>query len=171
MNKQKLIKRLKSYYPLERFHAFVTFPALLVYIILKNSFTDTFFLLYGVLICIIILIQGQHYWKLKLYRLLNKPINQEKNLNIFKNSKNLNLILISLIPIIFGIQLYQNDWQIIPENLILWGILANLFGVLEHINYYNRQLMIDNSSDLKYLMRYKRLKVASLAKDLIENEL
>lgn len=171
MSKRKMIKRLKSYYPMERFHAFVTFPAILIYLILENSFTDIFFLLYGVLICIIILIQGQHYWKLKLYRLMNKPFNQEKNLNIFKNSKKINLILIGLIPIIFGFQFYLNEWQFIPENLILWGVLANLFAVLEHINYYNRQLMIDNSSDLEYLKRNKRLKVASLAKDLKENEL
>ncbi|MEW7290121.1 hypothetical protein [Aquimarina sp. 2304DJ70-9] len=171
MSKQKLIKRLKSYYPMERFHAFVTFPAILFYLILKNSFVDIFFLLYGILVCIIILIQGQHYWKLKLYRLINKPFNQEKNLDIFRNSKKLNLILIGLIPIIFVIQLYQNDWQIIPENLILWGILANLFAVFEHINYYNRQLMIDNVSDLEYVKRNKRLKIASLAKDLKENEL
>ena len=159
MSKRKMIKRLKSYYPMERFHAFVTFPAILIYLILENSFTDIFFLLYGVLICIIILIQGQHYWKLKLYRLMNKPFNQEKNLNIFKNSKKINLILIGLIPIIFGFQFYLNEWQFIPENLILWGVLANLFAVLEHINYYNRQLMIDNSSDLEYLKRNKRLKV------------
>ena len=171
MSKQKLIKRLKSYYPMERFHAFVTFPAGLAYIILNNSFVDIFFLLYGILVCIIILIQGQHYWKLKLYRLMNKPFNQEKNLNIFRNSKKLNLTLISLIPIIFAIQLYQNDWDIISENLILWGVLANIFAILEHINYYNRQLMIDNSADLEYLKRNKKLKIASLAKDLKENEI
>ncbi|WP_299245537.1 hypothetical protein [uncultured Aquimarina sp.] len=171
MSKQKLIKRLKSYYPMERFHAFVTFPGLLVYLFFTKSFTDIFFLLYGVLICIIILIQGQHYWKLKLYRLIDKPFNQEKNLNIFKNCKKLNLILIGFIPIMFGIQLYQNDWQIIPENLISWGILANSFAILEHINYYSRQLMIDNLSDLEYLKRNRRLKIASLAKDLKENEL
>ena len=82
---------------------------------------------------------------------MNKSFNQKKNITIFKKSKKLNLILIGLIPIVFGFQLYQNDWQISPENLILYGILANLFAVLEHINYYNRQLMIDNLSDLEYL--------------------
>ncbi|MRX64088.1 hypothetical protein [Maribacter luteus] len=171
MSKQKLIKRLKSYYPMERFHAFVTFPAIFVYLIFNNSFSNIFFLLYGILICIIILIQGQYYWKLKLYRLMNKPFNQEKNLNIFRISKKLNLILIGLIPLIFAIQLYQNDWKIIPENLILWGLFANFIAILEHINYYMRQLMIDNSADLKYVKRNIKLKIASLAKDLKENEL
>ncbi|WP_165819405.1 hypothetical protein [Flagellimonas aquimarina] len=103
--------------------------------------------------------------------MINKPFNQEKNLNIFRSSKKINLALIGLVPIIFVIQLYLNDWKIIPENLILWGMLANLFAILEHINYYNRQLMIDNSSDLEYLKRNKKLKVASLAKDLKENQL
>ena len=156
---------------MERFHAFVTFPSVLVYLVFKNSFEDIFFLLYGLLICIVILIQGQQYWKLKLYKLTNHPFNQERNLNIFKNSKKLNLVLIGFIPIIFGLQLYQNGWKIISENLIFWGLLVNFFAILEHINYYYRQLMIDNTSDLEYLKRNKRLKVASLAKDLKENEL
>ncbi|PKB15739.1 hypothetical protein [Flavobacterium sp. 5] len=171
MTKQKLIKRLKGYYPMERFHAFVIFPTIFIYLIYKNSFSDIFFLLYGLLLCIIILIQGQHYWKLKLYRLINKSFDEEKNLNIFKNSKKLNLTLIALIPIIFAIQIYQNNWQIIPKNLILWGLFVNVFGILEHINYYNRQLMIDNLSDVEYLKLNKRLKTASLAKDLKENKL
>mgnify|MGYP000120839544 CR=1 FL=1 len=81
------------------------------------------------------------------------------------------MILISLIPIIFAIQLYQNDWEIIPENLILWGVLANIFAILEYINYYNRQLMIDNLADFEYLKRNKKLKIASLAKDLKESEI
>lgn len=51
------------------------------------------------------------------------------------------------------------------------GVLANVFGVLEHINYYNHRLMIDNLSDLEYLKRNEKLKIASLAKDLKENEI
>ncbi|NGX85305.1 hypothetical protein [Aequorivita sp. KMM 9714] len=156
---------------MEKFHAFISFPSLFIYLILTNSLRDIFFLLYGVLVCILVLIQGQHYWKLKLYSLIDKPFNQEKNITFFKKSKKLNLILIGLIPLVFVFQLYQNDWRILPENLISWGILANLFAVLEHVNYYNRQLMIDNLSDLEYLKRNKRLKVASLAKDLKENAL
>jgi len=54
---------------------------------------------------------------------------------------------------------------------MFWASIANIFGILEHINYYNRQLMIDNPSDLYYVMRYKKLKIASLAKDLSENEI
>ncbi|AKP53194.1 hypothetical protein [Cyclobacterium amurskyense] len=170
MGKQKLINRLKKYYPMERFHAFVSFPLIFIYLIFKNSISDIVFLLYGLLICIVILIQGQHYWKLKYYRLIEKPFNQEKNLNLFKNAKKLNLLLIGLIPVVFIIQLFLNNWKIIPENLMLWAVLANLFGIFEHINYYNRQLMVDNSSDMAYIKRNRKLKVASLAKDLKENQ-
>ena len=54
---------------------------------------------------------------------------------------------------------------------MFWAIIANIFGILEHINYYNRQLMIDNASDLNYVIRNRKLKIASLAKDLSENEI
>lgn len=169
MSKQKLIKRFKHYYPIEKFHAFGSFPALFVYLAYNYSFQDIFFLLYGILICIVILIQGQHYWKLKLNKLTNKPFDQEKNITFFKNSKKLNWILIGLIPIMLFIQLFQNNWEVTPKFLV--GIFLNLFAILEHINYYYRQLTIDKLSDLKYLIRNKKLKIASLAKDLKENEI
>ena len=78
--------------------------------------------------------------------------------------------MIGLIPLVFIIQLYFNNWEVKTENLIFWAIIANVFGILEHINYYNRQLMIDNKSDLNYLLRNRKLKIASLAKDLKENK-
>ena len=79
--------------------------------------------------------------------------------------------MIGLIPLIFIIQLFLNNWTIKNENLMFWGIVANVFGVLEHVNYYNRQLMIDNTQDLNYVIRNRKLKIASLAKDLSENEI
>jgi hypothetical protein len=53
----------------------------------------------------------------------------------------------------------------------MWAVFANIFGILEHVNYYNRQLMIDNTQDLNYVIRNRKLKIASLAKDLKENKL
>jgi hypothetical protein len=171
MSKKDLIKRLNWYYPMERMHAFMTIPLITIYLIYSNSLSDIIFLLYGLIICIFILFQGQHYWKLKLYRLTGKPFNQIKNLTFFRKSKTINLIMIGLIPLIFIIQLFLNDWTMKTENLMFWGIAANVFGVLEHVNYYNRQLMIDNTQDLNYVIRNRKLKIASLAKDLSENEI
>lgn len=164
--KQRLIDRLKWYYPLEKLHAFVTFP---FFILLANyiySFKETVFLSYGLLVCIIILYQGQRYWRIKLARLRNQPVDQDKNLQFFEKSKRRNVILIALIPVFFLIQLGINDWKIISHRLFLLSCLANVFAILEHINYYHTQLMIDNQYDFQYLIRNKKLKTASLANDL-----
>ena len=171
MSKKALINRLSWYYPMERMHAFLTFPLILIYLTFTNPFSDIIFVCYGLAICIFILFQGQHYWKLKLYSLKGKRFNQEKNLAFFRMSKKLNLLMILLIPVMLVIQLYLNHWTIKLDRLMVWGVLANAFGVLEHINYYNRQLMIDNTSDFNFVIKNKKLKTASLAKDLLENEI
>ncbi|GIV30353.1 MAG: hypothetical protein KatS3mg028_1419 [Bacteroidia bacterium] len=118
-----------------------------------------------------ILFQGQHYWKLKLYRLTNKSFNEERNLKLFRITKKLNVLLIILIPIVFALQWTINKEKNAENEPLLWGILANLVGMLEHINYYHRQLMIDNLADLKYLIRHKKLKIASLKKDIDEDRI
>ena len=170
MSKSKLIQRLNWYYPTERFNAFM-FVGVIVFVMIKFSIMDTIFLLYGLFIMTFILFQGQHYWKLKLYRLTNKPFEQAKNLAFFSKAKTINIYAIALIPVVFFIQLYYSKWDITDKNLIIWAIIANLFGVLEHINYYHRQLMIDNDSDFNYIKKHKKLKVASLKKDLDEDEI
>jgi hypothetical protein len=88
-----------------------------------------------------------------------------------ENQKKVNLILIGLIPFVFVIQLFITNWIIKADNLLIWAVFANIFGILEHVNYYNRQLMIDNTQDLNYVIRNRKLKIASLAKDLKENKL
>ena len=154
---------------MEMLHAFITFPLIAVYLIFTQPFSEILFLLYGLALCIFILYQGQLYWKLKLYTLTGRTFNRNKNLTFFRNSKRSNLVMIALIPLVFVIQLYLNNWTL-NGNLMLWAIIANVFGILEHINYYNRQLMVDNASDLKYILKNKKLKTASLAKDLLENK-
>jgi hypothetical protein len=74
-------------------------------------------------------------------------------------------------PVVFIIQLYLSQGFAANSEMILWGILACGFAILEHINYYFRQLMIDNAADLKYIMVNKKLKTSSLAKDLAENKI
>jgi hypothetical protein len=169
MGKEKLIKRLRWYYPLEKIHAFVTFPLLTIFFLSKHPFLKSIWFIYGMLICIFILYQGQKYWQLKLWRLQRKPFSQVKNLKFFKKIKRINLQLIMGIPIILGLQIFIADWSIQDFDLILWSVAANVFAVLEYFNYYHTQLMVDNSSDINYIIRNKKLKTASLAKDLKEN--
>ena len=171
MSKKKLIKRLSWYYPMEKMHAFLTFPIIAIYINFTNPISNILFLLFGLAICISILFQGQLYWKLKLCSLQGKSFEQQKNLTFFRKSKNVNLFMILLIPAVFLIQLFLNNWTLTLNKLTLWGFMANTFGILEHVNYYYKQLMIDNASDLSYILRNRKLKKASLAKDLSENSI
>ncbi|MEQ8547164.1 MAG: hypothetical protein RIC03_04610 [Cyclobacteriaceae bacterium] len=171
MSKTRLIQRLKWYYPTERFHTYVTFPVLLLYLLFTNPISNMILLSYGLIICIVILYQGQLYWKLKLNRLTGKNVNQEKNIRFFSKSKRLNWLLISLMPLVFLSQLYIQSWNFEDNDMLRWGILANVFAILEHVNYYHIQLMIDNKYDVEYLLKNRRLKQASLAKDLVENRI
>ena len=108
---------------------------------------------------------------MKLKRLEGESVEQDKNIQFFKKSKRLNWILILLmLPVLF-IQLNIQNWRILTNNMFAWGILANVFAVLEHINYYYSQLMIDNKYDIEYIVKNKKLKKASLAKDLNENRI
>jgi len=170
MLKNRIIKRLQWYYPTERFNAWL-FTGITLFVIYTYKITDAFFLVYGLMIMTFILFQGQHYWKLKLFRLANKKFDQAKNLKLFRIAKQINVVLIAIIPFVFTLQLMTINKSVKENNLFLWGILANVIGVLEHINYYHRQLMIDNLADLKYLLHNKRLKVASLKKDLDESKI
>ena len=171
MRKENLIKRLRWYYPMEKFHAYVTFPLITLNVLRKHPVIEILFLLYGLALIIFILMQGQHYWKLKLYRLTDKEFDQRKNLDLFLKVKTINNYLIALIPAVLLLQLYLSGWKIEMDSLMSWALAANLFAILEHINYYYRQLTIDNSADVKYVLTNRRLKVSSLAKDLKDNEI
>lgn len=171
MSKQALIKRLRSYYPMEKAHAFLTFPLLTMYVIYTNALAEIIFLIYGLLICIYILFQGQYYWKLKLYSLTGKVFNQHESIQFFKKAKTINILLITFMPLIFIIQLYINQWSFELKDVFVWSLIANIFAIAEYINYYHKQLMIDNMADLNYIFKNKKLKVASLKKDLEQNQI
>ena len=171
MSKARLIQRLQWYYPTEKLHAYGTFPLILLYAIVTNPISEIVLLIYGMILCIIVLYQGQHYWKLKLWRLRGQKINQTQELQFFRKSKKVNVVLILLMPVIFLFQWYVNQANPEPTSMFYWGILANVVAMLEHINYYHIQLMIDNKYDLQYVTRNKRLKRSSLAKDLEEQQI
>jgi hypothetical protein len=126
---------------------------------------------YGLIVCTVILYQGQYYWKLKLNRLRGEHVAQERSIRFFRKSKRLNWMLIFLMPPVFLIQLYMQGWAFRSNDMFVWGILANVFAVLEHINYFYIQLMVDNKHDVAYVIKNKRMKKSSLAKDLVENNI
>lgn len=98
-------------------------------------------------------------------------LNQEKNIEFFKKCKKFNIFLIGLIPLFLIFQFYLQEWHISKNQMLVWGFFANVFAILEYVNYYHVQLMVDNKYDIEYLIKNKRLKKASLAKDMIENNI
>ncbi len=171
MSKARLIRRLEWYYPTERFHTYGTVPMLIFLVLVYNKEADVIFLIYGLLVCMYILYQGQRYWKLKLLRLKKMPFDLPSNLAFFNAAKKRNQLLIAIMPVVFWVQYFLIDGRDGSRSLLIWGILANMFALLEYINYYHLQITIDNKYDWQYLLRNKRLKRASLAKDLADGEI
>lgn len=170
MSKQRLIKRLEWYYPTEKYNAFF-FSGLIPVLFFFYAWQDLILLTYGLLLMVFILYQGQKYWKIKLHRLQGKPFPVTELLQEFGKYKKLNVYLVwGGLPFVL-VQAYYVFWEPPPEHgkaLFFWGIVAYLFGIAEHVNYYHRQLMIDNPYNVRYVLRNKKLKEASLAKDLRE---
>ena len=81
----------------------------------------------------------------------------------------LNLILIFIYPII--VIILHCDSLLESQTNKYWDLFAYIFGVAEYINYYHVQLMYNNKNDWRYLLTYKKLKVASLNKDFKENKI
>jgi hypothetical protein len=75
-----MIKRTAVTIQWKRFHAFVTFPLVLVYLILKKNLC--IFSLYGLLICIPINPRDSNYWKSVISIGLTNPLIKKK-LNYF----------------------------------------------------------------------------------------
>lgn len=170
MTKNRLVQRLSWYYPTELFFARF-FAGLLLYLAWSLGVGDSIFLLYGLSMVTFVLYQGQRYWKLKLWRLQGREFDQARHLRFFAAARQANKGLILLMPAVLAEQWVWAGGRLGPANHLLWGLLANAFGVLEHINYYHWQLSTDNGHDVAYLRLNRRLKVASLAKDLREGKL
>lgn len=118
----------------------------------------------GAFIISFILAQGAFYWHLKLRCVQENraalPPYFHRLFTFFKRS---NLALIALYPI-----LAVAGW-LLPGLHFRAPVLAHFvygFGVLEQVNYYYYQLSHDNANDIRYLLKYKRLRRSPLWVDL-----
>ena len=168
--KERLQKRLQRYFQVEGMNALMFFCVLIFLNIQFNSL-HLIFLSYGMLMMCFILAQGTLYWWAKWSVLEDKPIFKNSLLRRFRSFKKVNIYGMILMPALLFIQWLVSGRSFVAGNFLGWAIAANGFAVLEHINYYHRQLMYDNKYDFKYLLRNKKLKDASLYKDLRENKL
>jgi len=168
--KPYLIKRLDEYYKLEGFNA-VWIGLFGLYLTIHFGWRSSLLLSYGLLLVVFILVQGTYYWKLKLARLQGVALRDEQLLARFRLYYWSNTGLIVLYPMLIALALVYEPHLLATQTNVAWAVFAYLFGVAEHLNYYHVQLMYDNAHDWQYLARHKRLKPASLWKDLQENKI
>jgi hypothetical protein len=170
MTSPNLIRRLRYLYTTERNFVYV-FSALTIYTAIAYPIRSVVLLLYGLVLIAYLLFQGQRYWQVKLSRLLNQPIQEVAQLAFFHRAKRVTHWLFGLMPLVCLLQGLLVGWHITLTTRILLALLANGFAVLEYINYYHWQLMIDTLADVHYLRRHHKLKIASLASDLATQRL
>ncbi|MGM1035961.1 MAG: general stress protein [Bacillota bacterium] len=135
------------------------FPSIQLYSLF--SFWTSFFLLE------FILLQGTIYWYKKWNRLRkeNTPITPIQTVKQLQRLKKINIILIAISLLAFAID-FSKWYPSLPVlGLSIAGFIC-IFAVLEYINYFHIQLSYDNISDIKYLLKTKRLKQACISKDL-----
>lgn len=169
-SKKKLIKKLQWTFQVEGMNS-VMFFGILIFLNATYKVSDLLFLSYGLLLMCFVLFQGTYYWWVKYSALKDEHIFQARTLSRFQDFKKLNRIIIALIPVVILLQWFVSGKQITGDNFLGWALFANGFGVLEYINYYHKQLMYDNKQDLKYLIQNRKLKEASLHKDLREQKI
>ncbi|WMM26293.1 hypothetical protein RBU61_06365 [Tissierella sp. MB52-C2] len=134
------------------------YPQLRMYSL--TSFWSSFFLLE------FLLVQGCIYWyaKWKRLKIENTTITSIKTVKRYKNLKKLNIALIIVLIFIFVFDCFKWYSSVPLRSLGTAGFIY-IFAVLEYINYFHLQLSYDNLSDVKYLLRTKRLKKSCLSRD------
>lgn len=134
------------------------YPQLQLYSLV--SFWLSFFLLE------FLLVQGSVYWYVKWRRLKseNKSVTPIRIVKLLKNVKKWNIGFIIVLPLMFVIDFLK--WQ---PSLPIGGLWISgfiyIFAIIEYVNYFHIQLSHDNLSDIKHLLKAKKLKQACLSKD------
>lgn len=110
-----------------------------------------------------LLVQGGIYWHLKLQALRNRTYLSARAVRIFQLLRVLNPLILLLG--VSGITAAALARFATGADLI-WGYFLLLFAGLEYINYFFIQLSHDNLKDIRYLLRFRRLRKAPLASDI-----
>ncbi|WP_019394563.1 hypothetical protein [Priestia filamentosa] len=167
--KDRMERRLSYLISGETF-AIIMFPIIyavsfFAYQDLKLHFLFSFWLSFFLLE--FILLQGSLYWRVKLKQLKKEssiilPQRVVRTLQVLETANGGLLLLTLLFFVIDFLIWYPN----IPfKELSITGCIF-IFAFLEYVNYFYIQLSYDNISDLKFLIRTRRLKEAYIKKDI-----
>lgn len=113
-----------------------------------------------------LLLQGTIYWYVKLKRLRNEntsitPIKIVRQLHCLK-TLNIVMMITTIIAFIFD---FIKWYPSLPLGGLSIALFIYIFAILEFINYFYIQLSYDNISDIKYLLKSKKLKKSCMNKD------
>ena len=155
MQRDKLIGRLRQLYVVE----FINVFWLPLQFLIIGRVTNQEFGLNSIVAMIlngILLIEGSYLWLCISRQLRLKR--QHDFIQLFRVLKILNFGFFTLTIIAISFSPFSGTFDRIVTTLFI------LLAVLEHLNYFEVQLMYDNENDKKYVRQYKRLKVAKLKK-------
>ncbi|KQU16878.1 general stress protein [Bacillus sp. Leaf13] len=166
--RRNIEKRLTYLYTGELFSiiSFVFLSYLINYVYPKLHLYSLYSFWISFLLLEFLLLQGTVYWYVKWKR-LKKEKTSITPVWIVQRLKTLQKVNAGMI--IAGLIMFVIDFIYRYPLLPLGGLsiagFIYVFALLEYINYYHVQLSYDNISDIKYLVKSKRLKQASINKD------
>jgi hypothetical protein len=162
MTKSKVIKRLKQHYIME----FVNVFLLPLCFFINSLILEKPLGLNSIVAIIlngILLLEGSYFW-FKIYKkLITYNTDKQHDLvMIFNRLKLINIALFLVVASLIITNPFRGTFDFVVTVFFL------LLSILEHINYFEIQLMYDSHNDKMYLKKHKKLKVSKL-KSLMNN--
>jgi len=155
MQRNKLIARLRQLCIVEFINVF-WLP--LAFWIMERTNNQSFGVnsIVAIILNGILLLEGSYLWFS-----ISRQISFKKKYSFVKTYRvlkilNFGFLALTLVTICFSS--FSGTFDKIVTTIFI------LLAVLEHINYFEIQLMYDNENDKNFVKRYKRLKVAKLKK-------
>jgi len=110
----------------------------------------------------LMLLQGAHYWHLKLVSMqAHEPLPAYFR-PLYRSFRTADLIALTGMAIWLAVTALRGA----SGADLAWAAVILAFAILEFANYFGLQLMHDTGADFDYLRRHRRLRRAALAKDL-----
>ena len=167
MSRQKIIRRLLLLRNLEFFNIF-WLPVCLVVALASRKVLHWQPYAYGMFLICAVLAQAVFYWHLKLQTITKAGTTfPDYFCALFSFFKWANVVLLLIYPVLVFL---GQITSLVNFHASIWSNLLFLFAVLEYTNYYHYQLSHDNMNDIRYLIKYKKIRRSPLSMDMKRNQ-
>jgi len=114
---------------------------------------------------IMLLGQGSIYWYAKLQEIRRRPLISKRALvRLFTYFRVANQVILTATGVGGLVWVFLLSDSFGHQAVVAFGLWT--LAVLEYVNYFHWQLMYDSPSELQWLHRNRRLKLAQLAREL-----